>query len=183
MISHKQEFYKQIQRVDPYRFARESLQLVGTIPLANLSRLAPLLEAATGEVAVTLSFSQDAGGRYLINLQAQAKLTLRCERCLSPNALLISSEVLLTPVNSESEEADLPEAYEAVPVEEGEANLLEAVEDELLLSIPIVVMHEDINECLQYGYRNSALAPEEQAVKIEEPANPFKLLKDAVPKD
>jgi uncharacterized protein len=69
---------------------------------------------------------------------------LRCGRCLAPLdfALQLQSSVLLVPpgtVVQEDDDPESPEWIEAGP----ELDVLELVEDEILLSLPLSVRHEE----------------------------------------
>ena len=80
----------------------------------------------------------------------EAELELRCERCLEPVKQHIESDFRFGLIASEDEADLLPREFEPLLVSESEQSLLELVEDELLLSLPIVARHdEECSEILQ----------------------------------
>lgn len=71
-------------------------------------------------------------------------------------------------------EDELPEAYEPAQVDEnGEINLVELIEDEMILELPQVAMHDDAN--CNVGSANISFG--EIPVADERP-NPFAVLKN-----
>lgn len=131
------------KQIEPIRLADRRAQLEGIIALAEMPRLSALLHDANGEVIVRLVFSVDAQGTYAICGKASVDVQLMCQRCMQPFAYRLASEIQLSPVSSEKAAAELPSAYEAVMVsEEGIVMLNDMVEDELILGLPLVTVHE-----------------------------------------
>jgi uncharacterized protein len=80
----------------------------------------------------------------------QAGLELRCERCLEPVNKHIESAFRFGLITSENEADSLPKEFEPLLAPDYELSLLELVEDEILLSLPIVARHdEECSEILQ----------------------------------
>ena len=127
-------------RVDPWRLAEGGKVLQGVVALADLPRLAPVLVAA-GEAAYTLAFGHE-DGRAVVTGQVRTQLVLQCQRCLAPVTLDVDSAFALAFVNGLEEATALPERYEPAVVEDGWLRPLELVEDELLLAVPTVPLHE-----------------------------------------
>lgn len=130
-------------RVEPYKLAARSERLEGLVPLADLARLTEEVGPQNGDLWVTLDFAIDAQGRRVIHGRLAADLQLPCRRCLSPMAQHVESEFLLGMVSSDDLAAELPSTHEPVLVEDEQLNLLTVVEDELILSLPQVVYHEE----------------------------------------
>jgi len=66
-----------------------------------------------------------------------------CQRCMKPMSVQVASEVSLGIVSSDARAAQLPEGFEPLIVEEEPIALARVVEDELILALPIVALHED----------------------------------------
>lgn len=113
----------------------------GSWPLARLGRLREVIVSDEGDVAVSVRFSKRSGIRCLDG-SVSARLVLECQRCLQPLTQQIQSEFHLGLVTSEEETADLPDAFEPFEVVAGEQSLIDVIEDELLLSLPIVALHQ-----------------------------------------
>lgn len=127
------DFLKQVERNAAFE---------GTWPVAGFLRLAEAIGNDRGEVTVRLKFGTRAGTPCLDGY-VLAELELRCERCLDPVKQRIESDFRFGLISSEDDAALLPREFEPLPVMEGEQSLIELVEDELLLSLPLVARHEE----------------------------------------
>ena len=132
-------------RVDFLKQVERKACFEGTWPVALFERLVE----AIGEVSVWLKFGTRAGTPCLDG-RVQAELALRCERCLEPVMHSIDSNFRFGLIASEGEADLLPKEFEPLLVADTEQSLLELVEDELLLSLPIVARHDgQCSEILQ----------------------------------
>ncbi|MFW6345413.1 MAG: YceD family protein, partial [Halomonas sp.] len=129
--------------VEPYKLAARDEHLEGLMALDAFTRLAEAVGPQQGDVEVWLDFTIDAQGRRVIQGRLRAELQLPCRRCLAPMAQRVESEFLLGMVTSDALAAELPSTHEPVLVENEQLNLLTAVEDELILSLPQVVYHDE----------------------------------------
>jgi len=132
--------------IDPLRLARAGAQLRGRMPMAEMERFALLLAEVPGEAEVAVDFGIDAERRAFMHLRLQAEVMLVCQRCLGPVRHAIEVERLLGVVANESQAEKLPDIYEPLYVTEEPLFLREVIEDELILSLPIVPRHAE-GEC------------------------------------
>jgi uncharacterized protein len=117
-------------------------------PVSSFERLAGAIGNKQGEVRARLKFGTRAGTPCLDGC-VQADLELRCERCLDPVKQHIESNFRFGLITTEDEADLLPKEFEPLLATDSELSLLELVEDELLLSLPIVARHdEDCSEIL-----------------------------------
>jgi uncharacterized protein len=122
--------------------ARRSFE--GTLPIATLSRLREALAGTDGLVQFELDFGRDGLGTDYVAVQAQARLTLTCQRTLEPFVLPVTVDTRLGLIRHERDEAGLPPDYEAPLVpEDGRLNPADVIEDELLLALPLVPVNPD----------------------------------------
>ena len=135
------------ERVDFRRLAARQTSLNGSLPLVSLSRLSDRLLDTAGTVKVDLEFDRDESGRYRLKGQLQAVLQVRCERCLEPMVRMIDQPLCLAAVWSEDDAGQLPDEYDPWVTGEEPVSLAEIVEEELLLSLPIVNFHD--TPCMQ----------------------------------
>ncbi|HXH04006.1 MAG TPA: YceD family protein [Candidatus Competibacteraceae bacterium] len=151
-------------KFDPWKLADAAGQLQGEFAVSRLQRLAALLHGApTGNVAVWLGAGRDSQGRAWLAGRFETNLTLLCQRCLTPLSLALVAECRLAPQHGE-DAAELPEGCEALSVmEDGWVALVELVEDELLLALPMVPLHGDEQVCRDAGYIPPAPAADERA--------------------
>ena len=126
------DFLKQVERGASYE---------GVWPLARFERLAEVICSNRGEVRAKLKFAIRAGTPSLDG-RVQAELELSCQRCLDPVKQSVQSDFRFGLIASETEADLLPKEFEPLVVSDGEQSLLQLVEDELLLSLPIVAKHE-----------------------------------------
>ena len=134
------DFLKQVER---------NICFEGTWPVSDFERLADAVFSNHGEVVARLKFATRAGTPCLDGY-VQAELELRCERCLDPVKQNIESSFRFGLITSEDEADLLPREFEPFLVSESGQSLLELVEDEILLSLPIVARHdEECSEILQ----------------------------------
>lgn len=143
-------------RIDPWRLTAEGGRLEGELALADLPRLAAALNRADGLVNVTLAAGVDSRGVRFIRGAVQAGIELVCQRCLGPLRLALDVPVGLGLVHSEAEADRLPEEYEPLLVPEGVIGVADLVEDELLLALPHIPRHDDVQDCEANGYRAPA---------------------------
>lgn len=128
--------------IDPVRFAETGRELTGRLALNEMERLSSLLMERGGEAEVALSFGVDHEGIRYMRGHITAELVVQCQRCLGPLPLKLSTELLLGIVR-EGETRELPAYYEPLPVGSEPIFLRDIVEDELMLSLPIVPKHAE----------------------------------------
>ncbi|MCH4561701.1 YceD family protein [Halomonas sp. EGI 63088] len=161
-------------RVEPYKLAARAEHLEGLMALDGFARLTDEVGAQAGDCRVWLDFGIDAQGRRVIRGRLEAELRLPCRRCLSPLAQRVESEFLLGMVTSDALAAELPSTHEPVLVENEQLSLLTVVEDELILSLPQVVYHDEA-DC---EVSRDQLTSGADAEAAREPAaSPFEVLK------
>ncbi|MFO7648931.1 MULTISPECIES: YceD family protein [Halomonas] len=161
-------------RVEPYRLAARAEHLEGLMSLDDFARLADEVGPQSGDCRVWLDFAIDAQGRRVIHGRLEAELQLPCRRCLSPMAQRVASEFLLGMVTSDALAAELPSTHEPVLVENEQLNLLTVVEDELILSLPQVVYHDEADCEVS---RDQLTSGADAAASREPAASPFEVLK------
>lgn len=136
----------QIDAIDPYKFATQAMNIKARLPLAQLKRLREQLLRTDGDVEVELNGVVDESGVKVLRLRVQCELILSCQRCNEEMLIPVKSLVNLSPVMSESQATSVPKGYDPLVTEGNSLKLKELVEDELLLSIPMVPKHPE-GEC------------------------------------
>lgn len=134
-------------------FARNG-SISAVLPVSRLERLQANLadpgSADAREVLVDLEFGHDGQGRRRLQGSLQTNVVQMCQRCLQPMQQELHCSLDLLVLDSESELKELNElpdaaaaALDVIVDEAGELDVLALIEDELLLSLPLVPMHED----------------------------------------
>jgi uncharacterized protein len=142
-------------------------------PLAGFPRLLDRLATPDGVALVRLSL-HSAGGVPTGDLAVRAEARLTCQRCLRPMRQALESNSQLAFV--EREDVAVPAGHEAIAGDPRRVDLTALVEDELLLSLPLIPKHGDGEEC---AAREPQLTSEKIAAPPElEMRRPFAGLKD-----
>jgi len=160
--------------VEPYRAAANQETIEGLVDLEKLARLAAEIGPQQGSAVVRLQFDVDTQRRHLIDGDLEADLMIPCRRCLKPMAVSVASHFKLAVVSDDALAAAVPSDYEPVLVDNEQLDLLEAIEDELILSLPQVVYHDEAECAVSREQLSSGEASIEEAAR---PDNPFDVLK------
>src|SRR5690606_15172890 len=131
------------ERIDPQRIFANNDSISSEIPLGNFKRLQVYLSDEAGTVHARLTFGFDDSGRRRIHGTLSSQVCVRCERCLENMLLDIHADLDVLVVSSEAEARALPAGTESVVADEEGLDLQAIVEDELILSLPIVAYHEN----------------------------------------
>jgi uncharacterized protein len=126
--------------------ARGSI-LSGDIELNRFNRLAGLLHSDAGSVRTTLRFRQERGGWLIIDVEYDTTVQLVCQRCLEPVDYHVSDHVEMALLETPSLEPHVPEGYEPLVLDEERLMPAMLIEDELIISLPIVPRHSRPEGC------------------------------------
>ena len=161
-------------QLDPSKCALKRLSYQGVILAAQFQRLNEAVVAVIGEAQVALEFRKDEQGLVCMDGRCSVEVELNCQRCNENFSELLSAEFTYSPVKSEADIAELPDAYE--PLELNEYNEFEVkalIEDELILALPIIALHDEAvckasQDKMQWG----------EIAEEDSKPNPFAVLKD-----
>lgn len=136
-------------QVDPFRLASQGRGLTLRLPLSALPRLGEVLLSTQGEVVARLDFRRDEAGHCVLDGNLAARVSLRCQRCLESMMHEVSHDFTTIIVATDAEAARLQQDYDVhvIENEDGRLDLPAFIEDELLLSLPIVPLHEGEAAC------------------------------------
>ncbi len=132
--------------VSPSNFAEKSHCWEGNTMVGDFERLAQEFVNPEVELFYRVCGQQDARGRPQIHCQVNARLEMVCQRCLKPVDVVVTSDRVLYLANSEAEaerlEAALADEDVEVMVADKNLDLAGVVEDEVILTLPLVPMHD-----------------------------------------
>ncbi len=162
------------RRLDVGAFVRAHQSLEGRVGIDELPRLrASVLAPPPGSAApafewvATGSFDQPVGREALMRLHLVARGTvqLTCQRCLEPivQALAVDNRLRFVASETDAERLDEQTDDEDVLALPARLDLVELVEDELLLALPLVPRHEHCAHPLQLPPADEMPAPDEAA--------------------
>lgn len=154
--------------VDGFAFCRHGEQRSGTTPVTELPRLAAETASPGGAVRWSFEGSRHVKGYPQLSMTVTGEVSLLCQRCLLPMPQTFETHALLVLAPDEAEadatEQALDDDRMDVIVSHDSLDLLQLVEDEVLLSLPLSPRHATCPN------RESGLAPEPQP-------SPFSVLK------
>lgn len=156
--------------VDPRKLADRDIELTGTVSVADMTRFSSMLVSSDIEVFAELKFSTDELKIRTIIGSAKATVPLQCQRCLEPVDIDVVADFNLAVAFNEDRAKQLPRYYDPLIVEDDELELLPLIEEEMILSLPIVSYHSDCSIQTSFGDGN----PVEDS-EAEKP-NPFSVL-------
>ncbi|GLO60399.1 hypothetical protein MACH09_09070 [Vibrio sp. MACH09] len=162
--------------VDPAKTAQKRLDYNGIIQISLFKRLAESVVSVKRDAEVSLSFELDEQRLVVISGKANVEVDLECQRCNEVFAHQCDVQFTYTPYYSEKSEEEAPEEYDLVDLNEyGEVDLIQLVEDEFILGLPQIAMHDEANCSVNSNNLVFGDLPEE--VEEEKP-NPFEVLKN-----
>jgi uncharacterized protein len=132
--------------INPRRLADIGSSFSGLTPITHMQRLKDLLFAQESDVNVEIFFGRDEAGLVYVKGNLKGDFILQCQRCLQAFDYKMVRSFSLSPVVSDAQAMALPSQYDPLLMEEESIPLLQVVEDELLLGLPFVPMH-DLKDC------------------------------------
>lgn len=130
--------------IDSLRFAQTAGHLSGESPVAALTRLHDVLSNLDGVLHWQLDGDTTAG-RPVLRLRVSGQLSMVCQRCLGPYVHALQIESVL-PIARDEEELARWESEDPLLdglVADVHLNVQDLLEDEILLSLPMVPRHAD----------------------------------------
>ncbi|HVG03600.1 MAG TPA: YceD family protein [Burkholderiaceae bacterium] len=131
--------------IDSFELARSRRQIEGDVPIVQMPRLAEFVPTAQGDIRYKIAGLIDDEGHPAANLHVAALLTLTCQRCNGPLEFALDRTMQFRFVDSEEELNSLPIEDDEVDAVVGSKNMsiYDWVEDEVILSLPLVPRHEE----------------------------------------
>jgi uncharacterized protein len=154
------------ETVEPVGLADAGRSFRGEVAVADLVRLGPMLSDRDGSLHVSLVFRRDERRIRVLEGNVDGEIHLVCQRCLKPLLWPLRLQFRLGIVSDEAGIDRLPDGYEPLLVQFEPLKTAEVVEDEILLAVPTVPMHQGAQRC-DSGYRNRPVAERD---------NPFAVL-------
>ena len=158
-LRQRYQIQKEVSRGGSYR---------GNIRVGDLTRLTEFLYSDDATVSIEFEFIDSEYDAPMIRGKMDASLSVECQRCLEAMAKQLSIEFNL--LVDADEELVTESSLDTVYSEDGYIDIFEVAEDELILALPLVNMHDDTtcNEYWSVGKQQSKQALE----------NPFSVLKN-----
>lgn len=158
------------KKVDPRKLAERAVQITGSVEVSALPRLVSFLCQDSGTVEASLRFAVDEQHLRTLSGEVTGQVYMTCQRCLEPVAVDVEGQLQLAVVLNDEQARDLPRHYDPLLVEDEEVELLSVIEDELILSLPSVPMHDSCTVRTRFGDEPDA------AHAQQDKPNPFSVL-------
>ena len=154
--------------IDSLDFARNGREISDAVPVSQLPRLQDVLENSEGDLNYTVRGGKDRQGILCLDVGISGSFRLRCQRCLGglQHAVAIASRLLLRSQDELDalDESGIEEEHESI-LARSELDVLDMLEEEILLSLPISPRHAE-GECNMAAGKNAG----------SEENNPFAIL-------
>ena len=163
-------------RVNAVELAGRAATLERRLGLSQLPRLAEAGALDGSQVTAQLEFGT-FDGRTTIAVRVEGDVFLACQRCLKPCACAVDETASLALVASDADE--VPGGYEPLLGDAERLSVAEVIEEQVLLGLPLVPLHETAAEC---GAVAAALATVEDEPAVDETQRPFANLRELLEK-
>jgi uncharacterized protein len=133
--------------LDIERLADAHADIDFDVPLEKLKlrdQFAGLAGSITGHAHL-----ERVAGLPVVELALRGTVRLTCQRCLGRLDVPVDLKVRIGLIESEAELDRVPDDLEPVMAPGGRTSIGNLVEEELLLTLPIVPQHEDLQSCAQ----------------------------------
>ena len=154
------------EHVNANRFIDAKEEISGHLEPQHYKRFAEMANLAPSAKVVLHGYSEPFGPKVVVGkLEAEAQMI--CQRCLKPVTVALEGSIRWGLVFSESEMEGLDRDLDPILVEEGQLPLRQAIEDELILLLPIMPTHQSCN---------SDWISDTEPVDVSEKKSPFAVL-------
>lgn len=161
-------------QIDPVKSAVKRSDYQGVFASKDMGRLLGAVVRCDEWVDAEVQFAKDAQGLTVFHGHLSTQVTLICQRCNGEFDHSLNVDFCYSPVQGQHDIDMLPEAYDPVEVDDhGMIDLLQLLEDELIISLPIVPLHAE-EEC-SIGEDDMTFGKIEPE---QERPNPFAVLKE-----
>lgn len=119
----------------------------GLISLEALARLASMLQSEQAEIAVRFKVSSSEYDSAMVKGRVETELAIACQHCLK--SVMISIDLNFELLIDAKDDVVRESGFDTVYSEHGTVDIFEVVEDELILGLPLVALHEG-DSCNEY---------------------------------
>lgn len=174
---------QKLPRVLPLRkSATAGVEISGYIAGEDLSRVGEAVESARQDFAVKMRLGYNDSRKMVVDIKVTGVLNMECQRCLDPVEINIATDsTLLVVAHDEEAKAAIKES-EPLVIDDDQLDVYGLIEDEILLSLPIIPMHQSekasIADATNMDSMNSeAVLPNTETATVRaQRDNPFDVL-------
>lgn len=129
-------------RVNHRKLATEKRKIEGTLSPKLLERFSEAIIKAEGDVEVQLSFRKGRKRSGLMVGKAKVEVSLECQNCMQPFSLPIEATYRHQLFEDPDQLQTLEDHEDGIVCSSEMVSTVDLIEDELLLSLPMVARHE-----------------------------------------
>ena len=150
-----------------FNLAKKEVSLSGLYQISDFPKISEITSNKKDNVKVDLSFYLKNNKTPCVDGIIELDIVLACQRCLDDLSITLKVNFNLAFVRHNLESEELDSHYEIYVIEEEELATHDLISDEILLSIPMVPMHD--YDCIK--------EINEQEIVEGKSENPFAILK------
>ena len=127
--------------IDPRKLAQQQALYEGHVGADQLTRFAQAVVAIESDLQARVEFDLNPSRKPCVSGSINVRAAVPCQRCLEPVVIEVAAEFAVEVVWNEEQAAAIIKLADSWIVPERQANLVELLEDELLLALPVVSYH------------------------------------------
>jgi len=151
-----------------FNFAKKEISLSGIYQISDFPKISEIARNKKDNVRVDLSFYLKNNKTPCVEGIIELDIVLACQRCLDDLSIALKVDFNLAFIRHGQESDELDSLYEIYVIEEEELATHDLISDEVLLSIPMVPIHD-------YDCTKKISG---QEIIEEKSENPFAILKN-----
>jgi uncharacterized protein len=133
-----------VDLVNAVELASRAARLERTLGLPQLKRLVEAGALEGTRIVAGLTFGV-FGGRTTISARVEGEVVLACQRCLHPCTCTVEESAALAVVARDTD--DVPGGYEPLLGDAERLSVVDLIEEQVLLGLPLVPMHATAALC------------------------------------
>ena len=146
--------------IDSLDFARNGKQVSGVVPVSELPRLQDMLESPQDILSYTVQGGMDKQGNSFLDVAVAGQCRMRCQRCLNgldypvrlDTRLMLCDQAVLEALDEKLASGE-EEEFDSI-LANPHLDVLDLLEEEILLTLPIAPKHE-LGDCQVTGGDNA----------------------------
>ncbi len=162
--------------VDARKIFAQHAHIRGTVELSRFKRFCELLANPAGQVNVSLEFGLDDRHRRVVQGSIETCVAVQCQRCLEQTSVELKESIKLGVVETEAQIESLPDDVDPWLNTDVRLSLIDILEEQLILAMPIVSYHPQACASLLV-VTNTGGANDETGNALQRQDNPFAVLK------
>ena len=133
------------QNIPPLISARKAaiagITYSGVVQGKDIGRVAAAVLEIEGPLSVSLRFDINEGRKRTVEAKIEGRVSMQCQRCRKPVSVLVETCSTLTVVAHDEEAASVLRTTEPLLLDGDDLDVYSLIEDEVLLTLPIVALH------------------------------------------